>query len=334
MSGSSIPDQFDRFVSALNQGDLPRATEAAVHIEESEAAPATLLQEYAIAVEQDDLPLVRTLADAISRRYDAREPAETAAVRRSASARAATITDSDALETLVNHLQTGRVAYARRSSFLATAAVYPELDDRSSARRQEVVETTTTLADTEQAFATAAEAAAPVVADIDLPAEVTTLATQPESVTVLTGRTDTVSVTVGNIGDSAARDVALSVTTPDGLSVSPATQTLGDLDGGEQVAIDLAVTGKTSGDRTVAVTVTAGDTDAARTEVDVTVTETASSAVAVLDANDNGQLETDEVQRAIQLWLDDEPVPNTGGAKLTVEQLRQLIVYWATDQPI
>jgi hypothetical protein len=55
-----------------------------------------------------------------------------------------------------------------------------------------------------------------------------------------------------------------------------------------------------------------------------------------IDANDNGQMDSDEIQQAISYWTEGETVPNTGVAgdneRMTTERLQRLIQQWKQNQ--
>jgi PKD repeat protein len=56
--------------------------------------------------------------------------------------------------------------------------------------------------------------------------------------------------------------------------------------------------------------------------------------VALALTGEDGRFQLDEVQTAIDLWAEDEPVPGTDGATLTLDQVQRFIDAWAEDRPI
>jgi PKD repeat protein len=98
-------------------------------------------------------------------------------------------------------------------------------------------------------------------------------------------------------------------------------------------------TPSTSGDHQVTLVVTddEGATDSASQVVGVAAQQTDSVPVVVAsldDSGDDSQIETAEVQQAIDLWVDDDPVPGTDGQTISTAQIQQLIDMWVSGESV
>jgi PKD repeat protein len=86
---------------------------------------------------------------------------------------------------------------------------------------------------------------------------------------------------------------------------------------------------------TLTVTDDDGATDSATQTLDVVADDQAMPVtVAVASLNEDGDdsaIETAEIQQAIDLWAEDDPVPGTDGETLATTELQELIDVWAED---
>ncbi|WP_167768516.1 PKD domain-containing protein [Haloarcula amylovorans] len=93
------------------------------------------------------------------------------------------------------------------------------------------------------------------------------------------------------------------------------------------------------GEYEVALTVTDDDGATAQTTQMITIDEQPTDSVpeAVASLNDDGddsKIETLEIQQAIDLWIEDDDVPGTGGETISTQQIQQLIDIWVEDETI
>ncbi|WP_160113933.1 PKD domain-containing protein [Halobellus limi] len=123
-------------------------------------------------------------------------------------------------------------------------------------------------------------------------------------------------------------DVAISATTDETQDITMTNETT-------------TFTPLTAGDYEVTLTVTDDDGATDSTTQTVTVDEQApddqsiSQAVASLnDAGDDSVIGTQEIQQAIDLWVDDDPVPRTDGETISTAQMQQLIDMWVEDETV
>jgi len=100
-------------------------------------------------------------------------------------------------------------------------------------------------------------------------------------------------------------------------------------------------TPSTAGDYEVTLTVTDDDGATDATTQTITVTDatdqpaSVTEAIASLnDADDDAVIETAEIQQAIDMWVEDDPVPGTGGETISTEEIQQLINMWVEDEPV
>lgn len=331
---TSVAAQFDRFVGALEDDDLPKAVEHAVRIEEADASPRELLAEFEAAIREGEDERAWTLLGVLDRRYEELRAAEVIRSERAVLARQQYVDDREAIETLAAHSQA--VAYAKvgRAGFLPLAATFLEREADSADRREELVETTADLRERERVVEETGAAAEPLIAETATPARVVLATARADSRTLVAGDATDLVATVANVGGEPASDVEVELSAPAGIAVDGTGEHLDELAARTDVAFEFEVTGSTTGTFDVEVTVDAGAAGADRASVGFDVRAEAVSVAAAIDRNGNGWIDTPEIQEAIEHWVNDEPVPDTDGTTLTTEELRELIVLWATDQPV
>jgi PKD repeat protein len=140
----------------------------------------------------------------------------------------------------------------------------------------------------------------------------------------------------------------------DGLQIRFRQQGASVSDGDYWHVDDVSVTAASSGSEPMTMTgetvtftpSTAGDYDVSLTVADddsatdsTTQTVTASDAddeLSILEAvaGEDGEFSTTEIQQAIDLWVEDEPVPDTGGETIDTQTMQQLIDAWAEDESV
>jgi hypothetical protein len=134
-----------------------------------------------------------------------------------------------------------------------------------------------------------------------------------------------VTATVSNTGgESGTQTVTLSIngTAEDSASVQ--------LDSGESTVIflDWTTTIGDAGSYTASVA-TANET----TTTSITVEEPVLSIGRAVAGSDR-QISLQEIQTAINLWAEDDPVPDTGGQVISLQKIQELINAWAEDRTV
>lgn len=339
MTDIHLTELHSQFAAALSRGELPEAVEYAVRIEDAEAPPRELATQLRDALSNGDDGLAATLLGALKRRYEALDASESAAVARSTLARQQLTLNDGAVETLTKHAKAAGEAATARAGVFTTVAAFLQLDEseRTASRRSDATAAVSQLIEAERTRNERQEAAARVVESVTLPPSISVLSAGASDETFAVGQPVDLEVVVGNVGDGPATGVTLAVDAPDGLTLSRTSVTVGDLAAGERST--MTATMEASRPEQFEYTVEAVSDDAGHDSdrVVVTVTETITTFASALDTNENGLLDTDEIQRAVELYLEGEPVPYTdteGGETMTNEDLRRLIVKWAKDRPV
>jgi parallel beta-helix repeat protein len=141
---------------------------------------------------------------------------------------------------------------------------------------------------------------------------------------VTNGSVFEVTAEVENTGDvSGTREVTLALP---GVVNNQTTVSLG---AGETTNVTLALSTESvdAGNYTVFL-----DTEDVAVETDMNVTDTVSVARAV--AGSDGIIDLSEIQSAINLWAEDDPVPGTNGQTISLTKIQELINLWAEDTPV
>jgi hypothetical protein len=328
-----VGELTDRYLAALADGNFQQATDQAVEIESSLPPVGDLLSSLVDAARENRVPKVRVLRQQLRERYEDRRVVETAQRERASvwtgfSPSAATDTDRATVETF---LERARQVGLRRFELFTAATPLQSLTIEQEQRRR-LRTLAAQLAQREELLATAASDAMEVVNGTNLPAAVSVLRAEQTNEQVLAGKSGSVNVVVGNVGDGTASDVELDVTASE-LSATPETVEVGALDRMTKLESSVEVTASEPGTYSLTLDVTSANAGRSTATVTVTVSDVPLSIAAAYDEDGTNELETEEIQQAVADFDQGGPVPGLERT-LNAEELRQLLVAWAYDQPI
>ncbi len=335
MTDERVGPLFEAFDDALAERDLDRAREYALRIENAEPPHESLLGEIETALEAGQDDRARTLLHTASRRFAEEEAAEERAFQRTLLAQATgeELTGADRRE-LTRHARQLAAASATRSSFLGTAGAFLRGDEQPEADRAEVIRTVQRERVREATATEATQEGIAVTEELTLPASLTVLSVRSPAPEFVIGQTKPLHVTVGNVGDEPAEDVALELSATDGLDIESETVDIGTLDGDVDERVEIGVTSDEPGEYSVSVSAASQTAGTDGGEFGFAVYEEAPTVAFALDESDTGIIDTEEIQQALWYYEHGEPVPNTNEHQLTTEDVRELIVMWANDQPV
>lgn len=324
---------YDEFVGALAAGDTGEAVDTALRIEAVEQQPASILDGFTSAVGAGEDGRAEMMLRAVSRRFDEREPEESSGRARSSLARGSPV-DLDARQErrLIRHERQVAAAALDRSRLLSTAGSFLVDDAEGVEKRRAVVAAGERARVQEETAARAAADGGEITEPLTLPARPTILALQAGTQELVRGRTTTITVTLGNVGDAATEGTTLSLAPPEGITLSETTIEPGALEPRSNRTVEVTATGESTTDGTLTATLRAG-TGTERSRLGLAVLAEARSLAAAADRNRDGQLSTDEVQRALVRWDEGEPMPALGRPPST-EEVRQLLVAWSEDRVV
>jgi uncharacterized repeat protein (TIGR01451 family) len=217
----------------------------------------TLLDAYETAVETDDFSRAAHTLERLTDRYDNGLPDEEARVITALLLRDVSGLGIEASEPLQTYIANATGVEFTRAGFLTAGSIY--LSDPAAVDRTQTLDTTRTLREQETALNDAAAAIDGEYDDVTLPAVVDLLTTNLPPAPYLKGESDTLTITVENLGDSPANDVTVTVSQPDGLGVSPTTTDLGTLAAGERTTVDVTLTYATNDEYTLSVDLASGN---------------------------------------------------------------------------
>lgn len=199
------------------------------------------LRAYESAIEDDDYAAAKRHLERLNELYEGGITTEDVLTERALLARDQQGGSSEGRTDLHEFAQYSSATALTRTSFLTTAAAY--LSDPDEVDRGQVLEVTDTLRTRERELGDRADDVEDALEGITLPPAVELLAVDTPAGPHLKGGTLQLHVVAANAGDGPAESVAVAVTDPDGVSVSPVSVDLGSLDGGsvETVAVDASL---------------------------------------------------------------------------------------------
>lgn len=326
---SDLTDAAESLTTALEEGDLPRAAEAAGALAETEAGPEDRLEAFASALQGSDDAEARVLLATLANAYRDRSADERVGRERATTALDTRDLATSAEQALSRHLETAAMTDLERGSVLSLAGSFLAADEPDRDRRDALAEATRDLAERETTFDERRREGEALSSAMDLPAAVDPVATDLRPDRVPSGEAATVAVEVANVGDEPASGVEVALE-GDGIDVDPATRSVGTLAGSERTTVTFEAGAGRAGEYDLHVAVTADGLAGGSDEATLDVLEETPPLQAI-DESGTGRLSTDELQRAIGLWHRDEPVPGTGGKRLGEDDLWWLIAAWAND---
>lgn len=319
-----IPTLYDQFTRKLRAGELPKAVETAVEMDEDDASVTDLLTDFENAVSNGQTELARTLLTPIQEAYDRRAQTEQQEVAKaSVAVESADLTtaERDALLALVRD---SSQLSLQRSKFYNQAVIYLDADGEADAR-----DTARVAAQTRQredAFDqtrrdapvpnTDSAAAAPTFLGSDAPSQ------------VAAGTSFDLTLRVGNVGGASASGLSAVVDVADGATPARRTVSFDTVAPDKRQAATVQIHSpepdrasvtfdlQYDGERVDSVTET------------VTVLDRAVSVRESITGDPDAVFNAAEVQRAISLWAADDSVPGTGGTTVSTDQLQQFITEW------
>lgn len=328
-SETTIPELFEEYRRALEAGDLPRAVESAVDIEETNPGVPALLTDFEAAVRNGDTELARTVLNQIATAYERQEQDEQARIQRAMAAIEEGSLSADERESLLEFTRTAAATDLNRTGFLVDAVSF--FEDEAPGNESDLAKTAeqtknaeTTLDSTRQtAESTAAETtveSAPAILGSDGPDE------------IAEGNAVTFAVTVGNVGDAETGPLSVEVTTDAGLAVTETSYSVGTLAGDARHEVAVELTGESAGDHAVTASLAEdGETVESTTET-FSVKDTPDSVRKAIAGSDDAPLDATDVQQAIVHWADDREVPGTGGEALDTDQLQSFVTEWVQNR--
>lgn len=320
---TDIPALFESYRDALHRGDVAEAVETAIRVEEVDAELDSLLDDFADAVAADETVLARTILGQITDTYDVRNQDFQARTQRAiASVEEGALTETER-ERLIQFTRRAARADLTRASFLVQAVNFFEGDlDESS-----IVETTTQTKATEQEIDQSAESVDSVAEETSLGASPSLLGLQgPEK--VVSDTSVVLTVTVANVGDALSDDLALTVSSEDGISEDRSTYDVGALDGDQRRQVEIALVGDDPGTHAVTVSLRNEESVIESMSHSIDVHENERSVREVIVDDSSGEIDASDVRTAISHWADDDPIPGTGGETVSTEALQSIITDW------
>lgn len=315
---TQLPALFERYRAALEAGDLPRAVETAVEIEETTADVNDLLEDFRNALEAGEREVARTILGQLSDAYDRRGRDFEANVQRAMTALEEESLSEAEREELLRFTRVATQTNLNRTGFLIEAVSFFEGDQTEST----LVETSQAVARSEQELEDASGTtstsvgASPGLLGSSSPDEVTE------------GSSVELTVTVGNVGDEESVPLSLAVSADEGIEPARSTYDVGALAGGERVEIAIEVTGTGSGERNVTVKLRGDGSSVDSLNGTFTVLETPNSVREAIVGSDSDAIDSTDIQTAIGYWTDDRRVPGTAGETIDTEVLQSLVTEW------
>lgn len=229
----------------------------------------TLLDTYETAIETDDFSTAAQTLERITDRYDGGLPDEEARVMTSLLLRDGTGLETEASEPLQTYVAHATGVEFSRAGFLGSGSIY--LSDPAVVNKTQTLDATRTLRAQEAALNDAAAAIDGKYDDVTVPAAISLLTADLPPAPYLKGESDTLTITIENLGDSPANDVTVTVSHPDGLGVSPTTTDLGTLAAGERTTVDVTLSYATNDEYTLSIDLASGnaggETETVRIEI-------------------------------------------------------------------
>ncbi|WP_135855337.1 COG1361 family protein [Halorussus salinus] len=330
MSGrrTDVPSLFRSYREALESEDLPRAVEAAVSMEETEAEPTALVEDFVAAVRNDELGLARTLLQQIGSAYERLETAEQAQIQRAITAVEEGSLSASKEQQLLKLTRTATQASLTRSAFLnqSIARIESEKLDETT-----VVDTAKQAKNVEQELSTAKDTTGGIADGISVSPTPTVL-TNGGPETVARGESAALTVTVGNVGNDETDALSLEADAESGLSVRDESVSIRPLSSDAREEVAVSVVGDTAGERTVTLDLKRGDSTVESVTQTITVLNEAKSVREAVVGGDRTVPNETEIQQSIAYWTEDEVIPGTGGKSITTEKLQEFITEWVESK--
>lgn len=222
------------------------------------------LEAMEAALADDDYERVRTLSGELFDAYDEQEAQERAQIERAKAVSRRTPGDvDDAVSSYLTEAQTANLN--RLGASLSVGVLVPNPGAGDQDLRAHVSE----MRKQEEAVAEAAEAAAPSLDDVSLPAMPRLVSVSASADPVPLSETVELTLGVANVGDEAANGLTLSAT-GDGLTVTRGDRSL-DLGAGARRTVTFDAEATETGDATVTFELSAGEDVLATDRLDVEV---------------------------------------------------------------
>lgn len=322
---TEIPALFESYQDALHEGNIAEAVETAVHIEEVDTELDSLLDDFASAVEAGETVLARTILDQIANMYEARNQSlQERTQRATASIEEGTLTQSERAR-LIQFTRRAARADLSRAGFLVQAVNFFEGDQDESA----VIETTVNTKKTEQAIDQTVETVDSVAKSTSLGATPSLLGIQGPEKAVSGTRVD-LTVTVANVGDAIANELTLTVDAEESVTADQSEYAVGELGGGQRHQVEVTLSGDSPGTGTVTISLRNGESVAESASHSIEVSEAEQSVREAIIGDSSGEVDATDIRTAIRYWVDDDPIPGTGGKTVDTETLQSIITEWTT----
>jgi hypothetical protein len=326
---TQIPMLFTKYSNSVEAGDLPKAVEANVRINETSPEIESLLTDFQNAIEEDNIELAQTLLLQLKNQYDEQSEADQQLSKRAIQA----IEEGEGSETEREKLFefNKKIAQTKlaRSNFLNVAISYLSAADATSTA--EVTKTATETQNAETSLSIASKSADNVSKSVELTPTPTIIDTDSPSEVVPTD-TVTMSVTVSNVGDATTDDLSIHPQSTDGVTPIENVKSIGTLSAGDQQQIILEFDLSGNEQVELSVTLREGGTDIESSVQSVSIVDTTVSVREAITGQPDQPLNAAEIQQAISYWTNEDPVPKTGGETITTNQIQAFITERMEDQ--
>lgn len=326
-------DAVTALSTAIGDGKLQQAASAADRLENIRVPVVGLVEATTSAIENGETRRGRLLLGETLRQYDRLRRERGAAVARAIHLRDTADLTYSRRVSMNDFIADERRAAVVRAQFLGAAgAALAGQDGPPEGSRERASNARAELVTLERGTAEAArDIATATVAESTPAVSVLPLSTEPR---VTTDAQTTITPVVANVGGQPV-DVSLSVSVSGSdppISVEAVSTDTVTIPPGDSREVTAVLSGTESGTASLILQATSdAATDSRVAEVDVT--ETLPLALAA-DRNDNGRIDTGEIQRMIEHWDTGEAIPDTGGLVPDENDLRELLVLWSTQTPI
>lgn len=209
-----------------------------------------LLSEFEQAIETANYQTAAQTVNTLTDRYETQMAADEIRMTRAFGASDISV-NTPAYDSVQMYAVNATAVAQARAGFLTQVTSY--LSDPATATSQSILEPTRTLREREETLSEAREFATDAIEGATVPAAVQLLTTEFPTRFNPKGASETLTVAVGNAGDSPADGVVIEVTDPDGLTVTPSTTDLGTLDPRERATVAVEVTYDVAGEYTLTV---------------------------------------------------------------------------------